>query len=192
MSFDPSLLKSDLRVESGNCVLLGYQTGDRFGHVVLHEGELTAWVLCSVEGDDSPGQPPSAVLQELVSEIPSVGKPPALMGLGSAGKSYWSCSIEADSTLEAIAFDFACKTRSEEWLGSTYEIAPAWTIQRQTDRDIVLLNGESAYRLVCIGNSRLQVDTEGRRLSISADQKPPLKGPRRWRYVIGDPANLTI
>jgi len=71
------------------------------------------------DNDDWPASPP---IQQLSLE--SIHGAPTLLGVGQAGKSHWSISVES-STLDskpALKFDLACRCRAQPfWLGSTYE-----------------------------------------------------------------------
>ncbi len=108
---DQPRFQPELTVSSPPIKVCCYDLPDRVGHsVFVQRGNDVIELLRSVEGDSSDDFPPSGPMQEMVAEVASVGKDPVLMGLGSAGKSTWSCSIEADATIEAVAFDFACKT----------------------------------------------------------------------------------
>ena len=85
-------------------------------HGVVHDQWEDA-----IESADSdwPSSPP---IQQLSLE--SINDRPTLLGVGQAGKSHWSISVEQDDTSEkkALRFDLACRTRSLPlWLGSTYE-----------------------------------------------------------------------
>lgn len=191
-------LSQELAVSSPPLEVRCYKLPDRTGHsiCVRREGRDALEILRSVEGDSSQDFPPSGVIQEMVLEDASVGKLPALMGLGSAGKSTWSCSIEADATIEAVAFDFACKTRASEWLGSSYRIADGIQF-KQISPHIVHLNidSETIASVRSFGDAQLSVDMSRSTIAVTAavpaaDAPPSTKSPRRWRYVVGLASSL--
>ena len=189
-----------LHVRSGSLEVRCYQLSDRTGHslIMLPGEQIALEIMRSVEGDSDEEFPPSGVMQEMVSENASVGKQPVLMGLGSAGKSHWSCCIEADSTIESIAFDFACKTRAMETFGSTYELIEGVECNPKDDRMVELsMADQPVMYFRCFGNSTMLFDQEKNRLSIVSaipadDLKPALKIQRRWRYVFGLAESLTF
>ncbi len=185
----------DLMVSSGPIQVRCYEQADRFGHVVLVSSDADASsavvMLRSVEGDSDQELPPSGPMQEMVAEPSSVGKPPNLLGLGAAGRSHWSCAIEADLTIDAIAFDFACKTRSDGFMGSTYELLDGFEFRSLDERSGQIFASDTpSICLRCFGDCRLEFDPTKRQIVIISpipdDQLPPnLKNQRRWRYVVG-------
>ena len=80
---------------------------------------LDQWEDTSESPDeDWPASPP---IQQLSLE--SIQDRPTLLGVGQAGKSHWSISVEMleGDTGEALRFDVACRVRSlPTWLGTTY------------------------------------------------------------------------
>ena len=189
---------NELVVTSGQLRVDCFRLSDRIGHRICCSDANSGLIelLRSVEGDSTQDIPPSGPMQEMVAELASVGKPPVLMGLGAAGKSHWSCSIEADLTIEAIAFDFACKTRSEEFFGSTYQVDESVQVEIRSDNRVHLLLPDGiSYCLQSIGNSCIQSmpDHQLRIISPVPDTQLPsnLKTQRRWRYAIG-PIDLLV
>lgn len=92
--------------------------GDRFAHeIILPAGTPVA----SIEGDTDDSWPPSPPVQQLSKE--RIGDADALLGVGAAGRSHWSLSVEivGDLNHQAFKFDLACRAKGEaEFLGSTY------------------------------------------------------------------------
>ncbi|MGV3485720.1 MAG: hypothetical protein ACO1RT_14985 [Planctomycetaceae bacterium] len=81
---------------------------------------LDAWDATSLSDDDDwPASPP---IQQLSLEM--IGGTPALLGVGQAGKSHWSLSVEpvnVDDMRPALKFDLACRCPVQpRWLGSSY------------------------------------------------------------------------
>jgi hypothetical protein len=188
--------REDLIVRSLPIEVECYELDDRVGHAVyvLLSDDRRVLVMTSVEGDSSQADPPSGVMQEIVSEAACVGKAPVLMGLGSAGKSTWSCSIEADATIESVAFDFACKSRSAKWLGSTYRIEPGVEVRQESD--VILLKVDSVELCVrSFGEVQLRYGPMGRIVTFVAPNpvdNANAKGQYRWRYVVGLRSSLIL
>ncbi len=192
--------QDDLVVRSAPVEVRCYKLDDRVGHSVFLaiNNETPLEVLRSVEGDAAQDHPPSGPMQEVVSEVASVGKAPTLMGLGSAGKSTWSCAIEADSTIEAVAFDFACKTRSDGKILSTYKVLSPFECTLQGSQ-LAKLKSDSNVELClrCFGAAFIEYDFETRELAIISpvpgETTPTnLKSQRRWRYVVGLASSLVF
>lgn len=100
---------------------------DRFGHqFVLADGLR----IPSIEGDASLDWPPSPPLQQISRE--EIGDGYAIMGVGAAGKSHWSLSVDIadhDDT-PCLRFDVACRAKVQpEWLGSRYQQSPLLAIE---------------------------------------------------------------
>ncbi len=100
--------------------------GDRFVHeFVLADGSRVG----SIEGDADQVWPPSPPVQQLSREL--IGQSYVIMGVGAAGRSHWSLSVEINDEAEspALKFDFACRSKSTpQWLGSSYQNADALRI----------------------------------------------------------------
>ncbi len=95
--------------------------GDFFRHrisVIAGDTETSVgWE--SVAPGDEPAWPRSPPIQELSLE--SVAGRDCLLGVGRAGKSHWSLSVETAADGE-LRFDFACRcSEPPRWLGSTYQ-----------------------------------------------------------------------
>lgn len=90
------------------CRLL--KTGDRFAHEVLVlVGGQSQRLLSSVEGDDQTDAPPSPPIQDLSVERRPEGD--VALGVGMAGPSLWSFSVQAFPRQGRIRFDIACNHR---------------------------------------------------------------------------------
>ncbi len=190
---------TELSVQSGPIRVICYELSDRVGHsifLLVDDGKPIEFMR-SMEGDDVTDLPPSGPMQEIVSETASIGKEPVLMGLGSAGKSTWSCSIEGDATIESIAFDFACKTRATERLGSTYHLLNSAELIRSENKVVVFAVAGIEVCLRVFGEALLRVETNKRLVSIDAplpanDLPASQKAQRRWRYVVGLASSLVF
>ena len=94
---------------------------DRFGHTVFLDDDEVA---TSIEGDADDEWPSSPPIQQLSLE--SAGESNVLLGVGGAGTSHWSISVELSSDPVAAKFDLACRFKSEpSQIGSAYRIGDA-------------------------------------------------------------------
>ncbi len=145
-------------------------------------------VLTSVEGTSDQVWPISPPFQEIVCEPVGAGGKQVLLGVGRAGKSHWSATIEGDSMIEAIAFDIACRSSSApEWLGSTYRIHPAWLVE-ETDESVIRLRFTERpvqLHLQTLGQVKLSYSDDQLAIEAAFD---PANSPRgtthRWRYIL--------
>jgi len=78
----------------------------------------------SVEGPEASGGDPRWPASPVLVELSRLQTPrgPALLGVGSAGRSHFSASIDADPHLpDRLRFEVACRVQEPPaWLGSTY------------------------------------------------------------------------
>ncbi len=84
----------------------------------------------SVEGSGEETWPPSPPVQQLSME--KINGQDVVLGVGAAGQSHWSISVETCQVDQAAAlkFDLACRCRSTPtWLGSTYRLDPRLRIE---------------------------------------------------------------
>lgn len=100
---------------------------DRFQHRIYLVGNSAEYCLLqSVEGDDTNDAPPSPPVQD-----PSVEKrdgSQVALGVGMAGPSLWSFSIEATDQQGRLDFDIACNHRGGPARpASTYEVPSSET-----------------------------------------------------------------
>ena len=101
--------------------------GDRFVHRVLTAGGEQ---LSSVDGSEDEAWPPSPPLQQLSPE--STGDKTLIFGVGLAGQSHWSVSVEVveQEGRPALKFDWACRCKQPpERLGTTYTTGPAFHVE---------------------------------------------------------------
>jgi hypothetical protein len=111
---------------------------DRYAHTVWAcRGKEAAAVLQSVEGQSDEQWPASPPIQQLNCQRRD-GKPAALLGVGMAGRSHWSLSVDVARLLPALAFDVASRPRGEGGrLASRYRISA--TSASRVDDDTILV-----------------------------------------------------
>lgn len=108
-------------VNSDLCVEFCW-TGDRYGHRVLCGETVLAE---SVEGTSDDVWPDGGPLQQLSLE--TIGDKDIVFGVGAAGQSHWSLSVELvdDDSGASVKFDWACRTSGRpQFLGSRYRTDP--------------------------------------------------------------------
>ena len=68
--------------------------------------------------------PPSPPIQQLSLE--EIGGRAVVLGVGAAGRSHWSMSVEPGDSPSELKFDLACQCKTvPEWLGTTYQASPS-------------------------------------------------------------------
>jgi hypothetical protein len=105
--------------------------GDRFQHTISLDGVPAA---ASIEGHSDDPWPPSPPIQQLVPQ--QIDGRDVLLGVGAAGRSHWSVSIEPAQTPRSgsLVFEWACRTPEPDgWLGSSYRLAPSLAIRPTSD-----------------------------------------------------------
>jgi hypothetical protein len=154
------------------------RVGDRFEQTVTRidrsGNPVAEWR--DVHDSDSGDWPASPPIQELSLE--AIGGKNVLLGVGRAGKSHWSVSIETTEvdSAPAIHFDFACRCpESPNWLGTTYEIQSGDTGTATTDHALQLACAEDA-RLTRLGLKQIKIEP--------LSHPPKWPGTVRWRYAI--------
>jgi hypothetical protein len=151
--------------------------------VQLHSssGELLeSWEDDTVSSDeDWPASPP---IQQLSLE--SINNRPTLLGVGQAGKSHWSISVEAieraaAETDAAIRFDLACRTQATpDWLGSTY----LKTSNQGDDRTALKLEADASIPGQTIEGLKIICPTES--IGPPSSSRASSKKTFRWCYLI--------
>ncbi len=143
----------------------------RFQHVIsaINESDnvVASWVDEFESADeDWPASPP---IQQLSLE--SIQDKLTLLGVGQAGKSHWSISVEtSDGDSPLILFDIACRTKQQPlWLGSTY---------RATAESSVCFN--------VVADDRSKVEMQATRTVINCELPDANKLPKtfRWTYRV--------
>ena len=154
------------------------RVGDRFEQTVTrldHLGNTIAvWRDVHDSGsDDWPASPP---IQELSLE--EIGGKNVLLGVGRAGKSHWSVSIETteSGSAPAIHFDFACRCPAPpQWLGTTYNIDFSIGDDSSSDHSMnATCNEDATLKQVASNRTRIE--------PLHHPTKWP--GTVRWRYTI--------
>lgn len=133
---------------------------DRYRHrfVESASGKLLAE---SVEGDPLQPWPPSPPIQQLSAE--TIDGRLVLLGVGSAGRSHWSLSVESieQEGVVAFRFDVACRCPTKaDVLGSCYQ-------------------GSYGVRVVA-SEGECRVHRPGNWVITPTDQPPT----HRWTYVV--------
>jgi hypothetical protein len=144
-------------------------------------------ILQSQEGEASDPWPLSPPLQEIVAEPLAAGRRPVLLGVGMAGRSHWSATIEGDGMAEAIAMDIACRTAAAPArLGSSYRVPPAWEASLVDERSLHLQHPLGMSVLVeVIGALQLRWTAPQLTLCLPVDAENHHRGQTyRWRYVV--------
>ena len=141
---------------------------DRFAHEFeLRDGSRVA----SVEGTADQAWPPSPPLQQLSREL--IGDRHAILGVGAAGQSHWSISVEisVDDQQTSLKFDVACRSKTDpQWLGSTYRQAKNLRIEAISGSMLTSRNGMIVVqpdRPATRGNLPLGISSERRTEAIS-------------------------
>ena len=101
---------------------------DRFVQTLfLNDSEVGT----SVEGDQGSLWPPSPPIQQLSGQ--QMDRSLVILGVGAAGRSHWSVSIERDRDPSAVLFDVACRCGQPPiWLGNTYRLAETIALRPAT------------------------------------------------------------
>jgi len=153
------------------------RAGDRFSHTIRRTdaaGETTdQW--CEVQAGDSDDWPASPPIQELSLE--KIADAEVLLGVGRAGKSHWSISVETSEIdgKASLRLDIACRCPAPpQWLGSTYDVKPNAENLEATPPPLTL---------------RCEADTnaaeEKSRLVIEPIDRPARwPGTVRWRFAV--------
>lgn len=149
--------------------VLFHWCGDRFSHVIEAGGRVVAE---SVEGDSASLWPPSPPIQQLSLE--TLDGRPTLLGVGAAGRSHWSVSVQAvpHDRAAVFEFDWACRFKSApDALGTEY---------RLHDSVRVTTLAETGVRPCEDDRTRIVPDLPAAETDRSAAPAPT----RRWRYRI--------
>ena len=113
--------------------LVFHWTADRYEHRMVTSGGV-AESLCSNTDSSWPTSPP---LQQLSKE--SINGQDVVLGVGCAGTSHWSVSVEPRD--DGFQFDWACKTKEPpEHLGSRYSIQHPVSVLAGTHGDVSVLD----------------------------------------------------
>lgn len=152
-------------------------SGDRFKHVIDAGGRVVAE---SVEGDSDSLWPPSPPIQQLSLE--TLDGRPTLLGVGAAGRSHWSVSVQAvpHDRAAVFEFDWACRFKSDPGvLGSEYRLHDSLRVTPLAESEI------HADRQ---GRTRIVPETPAAETSRPAAETPTRPAgttpTRRWRYRI--------
>lgn len=163
---------------------------DRYLHRIEVGAEPTIPVMQTVVRSPTLAWPDDPPLQQL--SIETLGDQTVALGVGSAGTSHWSLSIEAiPGPAPALRYDLACRCKlPPEQLASRFEmLANNGQFVIEAD-DSVTVSGLSTGILQIlpepsIGPVRWCPSDEGRGMTIAADLGPsPQPGTLRWGFHI--------
>jgi hypothetical protein len=169
---------------------------DRFTHRVLLDHRVVAQ---SVEGNSQSPWPASPPIQQLSLE--SIDGKPTALGVGAAGRSYWSFSAQFTSMSEgtpAIRFDVAARLPRAETICAETELRSTYRLSNPLELqpiDLVPIDGER------IDGERIDGPSpspDWRCLAIRPHALSNAKAPTRdsakspitvcWSYLLGYPA----
>lgn len=161
---------------------------DRFTHTVWAcFGQQTVPLLRSVEGTADEVWPSSPPIQQV--NCPNRdGQPTAILGMGMAGRSHWSMSIEASSDPLALIFDVACRPGGDLGkLASGYQTLVSSTGQTGDDA-VVLEHSRQRFQIQTISvdtSSNTSIDRDGQSVAVRVHANQ-LAGAKtfRWKYRV--------
>ena len=163
-------------------------TGDRFAHTVWAcFGQQAVPLLRSVEGTGDENWPASPPIQQVNCPCRD-GQPTAILGMGMAGRSHWSLSIEASVDPQALVFDVACRPGGELGkLASGYQTFVSSTGQAGDDV-VVLEHSSRRFQIQTISadssaNSSLDCAGQSVAVLVHANQRTGAKT-FRWKYRV--------
>lgn len=163
-------------------------TGDRYAHTVWAcHGQQAVPVLNSVEGAGDETWPPSPPIQQ-VNCSGRDGQTTAVLGMGMAGRSHWSISVESCQQPLALEFDVACRPGGGlGQLASGYQTLAPSAGQKDGDA-IVFAHALGRCQLQPIpvdGYSNASLDVANQNVAMHVDTRP-LAGSKtfRWKYRV--------
>lgn len=168
---------------------------DRYVHVVEAIGADVAPLLASADSDANAQWPDDPPLQQL--SVEPVGVDRAVLGVGQAGGSHWSISVEArPGDRPALRFDIACRCTDPppQRLGSRYRDAANHARRPSPEGGIQWTVADGVARLhvdQAIGPARLTPESDQRMLRVVAGDDDAAAGAAaagsrtvRWGFVI--------
>lgn len=168
---------------------------DRYVHVIEAIGCGVLPLLASAASEGSADWPDDPPLQQL--SIEPVGADRAALGVGQAGRSHWSLSVEGrPGDQPALRFDVACRCTDPppQRLGSRYRALAGGPGTIETGSGTAWALADGAVRLevdAAIGPARLAIGPDRHTLRITAGEAEGLSAPaasgartRRWGFVI--------
>lgn len=189
MSSDSDIQFVDAVDDDGRGLFVSFpRRGDRFGHVVsIVSGEEIVPCLVSLEGDDSEEWPDSPPIQQLSVEERPTGA--VALGVGQAGKSHWSVTVETFAAERRIEFHVACRLKMHPaQISSRYaslmgeNVAPSsfdpYTWSWQVGENLLLVR-ESVFDHYPA--PEFPADASGFEVNAAVDQMPFPKT-IEWRY----------
>ena len=158
------------------------QRPDRVSHSLFRQvGDELALLLESVEDEDLRDWPSSPPIQEYhFQQIEKERK--VVFGVGMAGQSHWSMTVEPAGDPTSMVFDIACRIQqSPQRLGSRYRVRQGQPCGDSGDIEILLEAGRLRIELT-EGPVNLEICSGECRMSplLPLGWEPPHTV--RWRY----------
>ena len=161
---------------------------DRYSHTVaIVQGERLLPLLASDECGDDPGWPLAPPLQQLSIEPRADGCHVAL-GVGMAGRSHWSISVEPIAGEPGFLFDIACRTVARPaFLGTRYRSqVPAMVAPDHASAELEISGTRVRVRAVAIAQqppTLIGETVDG--FAVEPQCAIPLTAPTvRWQYEL--------
>ncbi len=168
--------------------------GDRYQQTLwLMSGTRECCLLTSVEGTGQQAWPPSPPLQNLHQQKMPTGNSAAL-GVGMAGRSHWSLSVEASADQPTLTCDVACRVKEGPGdLAATWESGEDIAVHAIAERSVELAAALGGVRVFVDAQDEFAADLAvGNRIEHPGQQiclfphstAGTLPTTIRWRYRI--------
>lgn len=165
-------------------------SGDRYQHRLELGGRSDAPVMQSMAREPFADWPDDPPLQQL--SIENLGEQTVALGVGSAGTSHWSLSIEAlPGPAPALRYDLACRCHTPPaQLASTFQILAAGARFVVDSDETAMVEGLTGGTLrilpePSIGDVCFIASAAGQMLAIAANLgRSPQPGTLRWGFRI--------
>lgn len=186
---DPLKLQVQDRLGLGLHIVFQWHV-DRYAHNILVEkdGRLVP-LLASLEDTDNRLWPPSPPIQQANLQEYD-GQPRVILGLGMAGKSHWSMSVEVRPDPPSISFDVACRVREKPGpLVSSYRsMVPATRFDGDRVAMFELASQSCRIELDSASDATVALDITETGLAIVVHpDDAAVPGTFRWQYRVSMP-----
>ena len=160
---------------------------DRFGHVIEWvQADETRILLATAVDDATNAWPSNPPLQQ--ASLEAISGSPVILGVGQAGTSHWSLSIETpDADEPTLRFDCACRSTSKPLsLGSQYVWSPDVRVQADAFAGLLLRAGETCLQIAPADEQTIATCDQAERLcDLHPDTLIDGTGQTvRWSYQI--------